>query len=131
LGLPYIVAEAPEGHIDGFAYASPFRMRAAYRYTAEDTVYVRPGEAGLGVGRALVSQVIEACEAQGLRQLVAVIGDSANAASIGLHRALGFRTVGVCEGFGYKFGRWVDVVLMQRALNGGSEGEPPEPGLAL
>lgn len=129
--LPYVVAETPGEGVVGLAYASPFRARASYRYTAEDTVYLRPDFVGRGLGKRLVGEVIGACEALGLRQLVAVIGDSANAGSIGLHRSLGFTQSGVCEGFGYKLGRWVDVVLMQRALNGGAEGAPGPAGLIL
>jgi L-amino acid N-acyltransferase YncA len=124
-GLPYLAAEA-EGRLLGFAYAGPFRQRAAYRYTVEDTVYVASDAVGKGVGKALLSAVLQACEALGLRQVVAVIGDSRNAASIGLHRSLGFRHVGVGEGFGFKHGRWVDVVWMQKSLNGG-DGGPPSP----
>lgn len=122
--LPYLVAERA-GRVLGFAYASPFRPRAAYRYTAEDSVYVAPDAVGQGVGRAMLSQVIAVCEAKGLRQLVAVIGDSGNAASIGLHRSLGFKPAGLGRGFGFKHGRWVDIVFMQKALNGGDT-RPPE-----
>jgi L-amino acid N-acyltransferase YncA len=129
-GLPYLVAE-DAGRVTGFAYASPFRPRAAYRYTAEDSVYIHPDFQGRGVGKALVSQVIAACEALGLRQLVAVIGDSANAGSIGLHASLGFVHQGVGRSFGYKHGRWVDIVWMQKALNGGDGTEPSAPGLDL
>ena len=92
-GLPYLVAETDQ--VVGFAYATPFRLRAAYRYTAEDSVYVAPGQLGRGIGKALVAQVIEQCAALDLRQLIAVIGDSANGGSIGLHRSLGFEMKGV------------------------------------
>ena len=129
--LPYLVAEDDAGLIAGFAYASPFRPRAAYRYTAEDSVYIRPDVIGRGVGKALVAEVIAACEAMGLRQLVAVIGDSGNAGSIGLHRSLGFVQTGVSRGFGYKFGRWVDVVWMQKALGPGDGAAPEGAGLRL
>lgn len=108
-GLPYLVAES-EGRVLGFAYAGPFRPRAAYRYTVEDSVYVAPEAQGRGVGRAVLSAVIGACETFGVRQVVAVIGDSANAGSIGLHTALGFSHAGVGKGFGFKHGRWVDIV---------------------
>ena len=135
LGLPYLVAEAQEGRemerILGFAYAAPFRPRAAYRYTAEDSVYVAPGQVGQGVGRALVAAVVARCEALGLRQLVAVIGGSDNAASIGLHRALGFELQGVMPALGFKHGRWVDVVSMQKPLNGGADAPPSAAGLDL
>ena len=129
-GLPYLVAEV-DGEVAGFAYAGPFRPRAAYRYTVEDSVYIAPGRQGQGVGKALLTEVIAACEALGLCQMVAVIGDSENAASIGLHRALGFSHQGVGKDFGYKLGRWVDIVWMQRSLNGGGSGEPDAAGLDL
>ena len=129
-GLPYLVAEEA-GVVAGFAYASPLRPRAAYRYTAEDSVYVAPDRVGKGVGKALVGRVIEHCEGMGLRQMIAVIGDSGNAGSIGLHRSLGFEQVGVLSAVGYKFGRWVDTVWMQRALNAGQGSEPDAPGLDL
>lgn len=129
-GLPYLVAE-DAGAVIGFAYAAPFRPRAAYRYTVEDSVYVDPAHLGRGVGKALVARVIAACEALGLRQMVAVIGDSGNAGSIGLHRSLGFEHQGVGRSFGFKHGRWVDIVWMQRALNGGDATAPDAPGLEL
>ncbi|MBA3812653.1 MAG: N-acetyltransferase [Caulobacteraceae bacterium] len=130
LGLPYLVAEK-EAVVLGFAYAAPFRPRAAYRYTVEDSVYVAPGAQGRGVGRALVQRLIEICQAMGLRQMMAVIGDSGNAASIGLHRSLGFAPAGVCRAVGFKHGRWVDTVRMQRALNDGDASAPSAPGLEL
>jgi L-amino acid N-acyltransferase YncA len=130
LGLPYLVAEA-EGAVLGFAYANVFRPRAAYRYTVEDSVYVAPEALGRGVGRAVLGGVLEACAGLGLRQVVAVIGDSANAASIGLHTAMGFQPAGVGRSFGFKHGRWVDVVWMQKALNGGDSQAPDAPGLKL
>lgn len=129
-GLPYLLAE-DQGQVLGFAYAGPFRLRAAYRYTVEDSVYVAPGAQGRGVGRAALSAVIAACETLGIRQVVAVIGDSGNAGSIGLHRALGFTHQGVGQGFGFKHGRWVDIVWMQKALGGGAERAPDTPGLML
>jgi L-amino acid N-acyltransferase YncA len=129
-GLPYLVAEV-DGAVAGFAYAGPFRPRAAYRYTVEDSVYIAPGHQGQGVGKALLSQVIADCEAMGLRQMVAVIGDSQNAGSIGLHRSLGFSHQGVGKDFGYKLGRWVDIVWMQRPLNGGAATGPDAAGLEL
>jgi L-amino acid N-acyltransferase YncA len=131
LGLPYMVAEDETGRVVGFAYASSFRPRAAYRYTAEESVYVHPDLVGQGVGRALVAEVIRVCEAMGLRQLVAVIGDSANAASRGLHRSLGFTEIGVGRAFGHKHGRWVDIVQMQRALGPGADVPPDTRGLEL
>lgn len=114
-GLPWRAAEA-EGRLLGYAYAGPFRDRAAYRFTVEDSVYVAPDAQGRGVGKALLAEVIAACEAAGMRQMMAVIGDSANAPSIALHRALGFETCGIGRALGFKFGRWVDIVWMQRAL---------------
>jgi len=129
-GLPYLVAEV-DGKVAGFAYAGPFRPRAAYRYTVEDSVYIAPDHIGQGVGKALLTEVIAACEAMGFRQMVAVIGDSANAGSIGLHRSLGFEDAGIGRDVGYKLGRWVDIVWMQRALNGGAGREPDAPGLEL
>jgi L-amino acid N-acyltransferase YncA len=126
-----VVAEDAAGRVLGFAYASSFRPRAAYRYTAEESVYVHPDLIGQGVGKALVAEIIAVCEAMGLRQLVAVIGDSANAASLGLHRSLGFTEIGVGRAFGHKHGRWVDIVQMQRALGPGADAEPDAPGLEL
>jgi L-amino acid N-acyltransferase YncA len=120
LGLPYLVAD--DGGVVGYAYAAPFRTRAAYRYTVEDSVYVAPDRMGRGVGKALVGRLIEACEAMGLRQMLAVIGDSANAGSIGLHAAMGFDKMGVTPGLGFKFGHWVDVVWI---LTGGARSIGP------
>jgi phosphinothricin acetyltransferase len=131
LGLPYLVAEDDKGRVLGFAYASSFRPRAAYRYTAEESVYVHPELVGKGIGKALVAEVIATCEGMGLRQLVAVIGDSGNAASRALHRSLGFTEIGIGRAFGHKHGRWVDIVWMQRALGTGADAEPSGPGLTL
>lgn len=122
-GLPHLVAEA-DGRVLGYAYAGPFRPRAAYRYTVEDSVYVAADAQGRGVGRALLAELIARCEALGLRQMVAVIGDSGNAGSIALHRAAGFQDIGTGQGFGFKHGRWVDIVWMQLALNGGADTPP-------
>lgn len=129
-GLPYLVAEA-DGQVLGFAYAGPFRPRHAYRYTVEDSVYVAPEAVGRGVGRTVLSAVLDACAGLGVRQVVAVIGDSQNAASIGLHRSLGFVDAGMGRSFGFKHGRWVDVVWMQKALNGGDATPPEGPGVRL
>jgi phosphinothricin acetyltransferase len=123
LDLPWLVAEEA-GEIVGYAYASAFRPRPGYRYTAEDSVYVADEERGKGYGRAALAAVIDACEAMGLRRLLAVIGDSQNEGSIGLHRALGFSFCGTLPGVGYKAGQWLDVVFMQLPLNGGDEGPP-------
>lgn len=119
LGLPYIVAEQG-GSVVGYAYAALYRTRSAYRYSLEDSVYVREGHAGKGIGRALLAELIERCSHGPWRQMIAVIGDSANAASIELHRKLGFREIGTLEAVGFKFGRWVDSVIMQRALGQGN-----------
>ncbi|HJV42717.1 GNAT family N-acetyltransferase [Caulobacter sp.] len=129
-GLPYLVAEL-DGAVVGYCYAGPFRLRAAYRYTVEDSVYVSPAAVGKGVGKALLGALIQACEDLGLRQMCAVIGDSGNSASIGLHAALGFEKKGVFPDMGHKFGRWVDLVWMQRALNGGGQTPPDTPGMSL
>lgn len=129
-GLPYVVAELGR-KVLGFAYAAPFRPRAAYRYTVEDSVYVAPDAIGRGVGRALLVRVLDECAALGVRQVVAVIGDSGNAASIGLHTALGFEPSGVGRSLGFKHGRWVDIVWMQKGLNGGDATAPEGPGVAL
>jgi phosphinothricin acetyltransferase len=122
LGLPYLVAD--DGAVVGYAYATRFRPRAAYRFTVEDSVYVAADQMGRGIGKALMGRLIETCESMGLRQMMAVIGDSANAGSIGLHRAMGFEQTGVSRGLGFKFGRWVDVVWMQRRLDGGERTSP-------
>ena len=119
-GLPYLVAEI-DGVVAGFAYASAFRTRAAYRYTVEDSVYIAPDRLGQGIGKALLLRIIESSEALGLRQMVAMIGDSANAGSVGVHLSCGFEPTGVLKGLGFKAGRWVDVVTMQRPLNVGSD----------
>ena len=115
LSLPWLVAEFPDG-IGGFAYATSYRDRPAYRFTVEDSVYVADWARGRGLGRALLEAVIAAARASGARQMVAVIGDSANHSSIGLHRACGFAEVGVLRDVGRKFDRWLDTVLMQRGL---------------
>jgi L-amino acid N-acyltransferase YncA len=116
--LPWLVAEAG-GEVVGYGYAGVYRLRVAYRYTVEDSIYLDPGWTGRRIGRALLAQLLVDCERVGCRQMVAVIGDSANAASVGVHRALGFRDVGVLRDVGFKFGRWLDTVFMQRALGGG------------
>jgi L-amino acid N-acyltransferase YncA len=122
-GLPYLVAEM-DGRIVGYCYASPYRPRPAYRHTVEDSVYVKAGLAGNGIGRALLGMLIKRCESGPWRQMLAVIGDSGNAGSIGLHRSHGFRRIGTLDAVGFKFGRWVDSVLMQRPLGGGSASLP-------
>jgi L-amino acid N-acyltransferase YncA len=124
-GLPHLVAER-DGRVSGYAYAAPYRPRPAYRYTVEDSVYVAPDQIGKGVGRALLGRLIALCEAAGYRQMVAVIGDRGNGPSIGLHAALGFAQVGLLPSVGLKFGRWVDIVIMQRALGPGDRDLPTE-----
>jgi L-amino acid N-acyltransferase YncA len=122
-GFPYLVAESA-GEILGYAYASQFRPRPAYRYTAEDSVYVRESAHGRGIGAQLLSELIRLCEAGSSRQMLAIIGDSANTASIALHRRFGFQMVGTCQSVGFKLGRWVDTVYMQRALGQGNASLP-------
>jgi L-amino acid N-acyltransferase YncA len=117
--FPHLVA-AREGKILGYAYAGLYRPRRAYRYLVEDSIYVDPSAQGVGVGRALLAEVIRICEDQRYRQMIAVIGDgTANPASVGLHKALGFRHIGTIEASGFKHGRWLDTVLMQRPLGAG------------
>lgn len=130
LGLPWLVAEI-DGVVVGFAYAAPFRTRSAYRYTVEDSIYVLSSAHGKGVGKALLISLIDACETLGIRQMLGVIGDSANAASIALHEACGFRHMGAIEGVGWKFDHWLDVVFMQRTLGQGAISDPNAPGLPL
>jgi len=130
LGLPFVVAQLGR-KVLGYAYAGPFRPRPGYRYTVEDSVYVAPDAVGRGVGRAVLARVLDECAELGVRQVMAVIGDSQNAASIGLHAALGFEPAGVGRSLGFKHGRWVDIVWMQKALNGGDSTPPEGPGIRL
>ena len=137
-GLPYFVAahvdpaateaapagNPPDGEVLGYAYAGAYRTRAAYANTVENSVYLRPDAIGRGIGRRLLGALIAACEQCGLRQMVAVVGDSANEASIRLHEKLGFRQVGVLRDVGYKHGVWLDSVLLQRSLGAGSNAPP-------
>ncbi|TDV56715.1 phosphinothricin acetyltransferase [Pseudomonas graminis] len=122
-GLPYLVAER-DGEVVGYGYATLYRPRPAYRFTVEDSVYVRDGMAGFGIGHALLAAVIQHCTASGRRQMVAIIGNSENTASIRLHARLGFRHVGVFESVGFKHGRWLDTVIMQRELGEGATTTP-------
>ena len=122
-GLPYYVAEL-DGVVAGYAYAGRYRARAAYRYTVEDSIYVSPDWGGRGIGFALLSALIERCTTLGYRQMLAVIGDSANDASVRLHEKAGFRKVGLLPSVGFKLGRWIDAVLMQRSLGAGNSGLP-------
>ena len=123
LGLPYLTA-AIDGRVVGYSYATAYRARPAYRHTVENSVYVAEGFQGSGIGRALLSALIARCAAGPWRQMVAVIGNSANAGSIALHASLGFRQVGTLQGVGFKCGRWVDTVIMQRSLGDGGERPP-------
>ena len=122
-GLPYLVAELGAA-VAGYGYCALYRSRSAYRYALEDSVYVRHDLHGHGVGKAILVELIRRCEALGYRQLIAVIGDSAHAASIGLHASLGFVRVGTLRSVGYKLGRWVDSVTMQRPLGAGDAAPP-------
>lgn len=123
LGMPYIVAEL-DGDVVGYAYCGTYRPRPAYRYTVENSVYLDHRLPRRGIGRALLAELIVRAELTPARVMVAVIGDSDHQASIRLHESLGFRMVGVLEGVGYKFGRWVDSVLMQRSLGPGQSAPP-------
>ncbi len=122
-GLPWLVVER-RGHILGFAYANHFRPRKAYRFCLEDSVYLAADARAQGLGRLLLAELMARCEAAGARQMLAVIGDSSNGASIGVHRALGFEHVGVMKAAGWKFDRWLDVVIMQARLGPGATTEP-------
>lgn len=122
-GLPYLVAERG-GEVLGYGYATLYRPRPAYRFTVEDSVYVREGMAGFGIGHALLEAVIQHCTEGGRRQMVAIIGNSENIASIRLHARLGFRQVGIFESVGFKHGRWLDTVIMQRELGEGAGTTP-------
>jgi L-amino acid N-acyltransferase YncA len=113
--LPYLVA-LEDGELVGYAYAGRYRTRSAYRYTTEDSIYLAPAAAGRGIGRTLLGALLEAIAAAGYREVVAIIGDSANLASIRLHRGLGFEMTGTLRNVGLKFGRWLDTVIMQRSL---------------
>ncbi len=122
-GYPYFVA-VQEGSVVGYAYASSYRPRPAYRFTVENSVYLRPATHRRGIGRQLLERLTAECEARGFRQMIAVIGDSANAASIGVHAACGFRMIGTHPHVGLKFGRWLDTVMMQRELGEGARTVP-------
>ena len=123
--LPWLVAER-DGQILGYAYANYFRPRLAYRFCVEDSIYLAPAAQGQGVGRLLLAELMARCEAAGARQMLAVIGDAATAGSIGVHAALGFEHTGVLKSAGWKFGRWLDVVLMQRTLGLGDSAAAAE-----
>ena len=122
-GLPYLVAE-DNGRIAGFAYGNWFKPRTAYRYSAEDSIYLAPDAHRKGLGRALLAELLAYFEAAGIRKVMAIIGDSANAGSIGVHRALGFEQAGIIQSCGWKFGAWRDIVIMQKTLGAGDT-QPP------
>ena len=124
--LPWLVLES-DGAVAGYAYANHFRPRPAYRFCVEDSVYLAPEAVGRGFGRLLLAELMARCEAAGARQMLAVIGDSANAASIGVHRALGFQPTGTIRSAGWKFDRWLDVVVMQKSLGPGDSHPAPAP----
>ncbi len=128
-GLPYLVADC-DGEILGYCYAGPFRPRSAYRYTLEDSIYVSPFVQRRGIGRRLLGGLIERCTMLGYHRMIGIIGDSANTASIGVHHSQGFRQEGILRGVGLKFGRWVDVVIMHRALQP-DDAPPPSPDSAI
>jgi L-amino acid N-acyltransferase YncA len=121
--LPYIVLE-DDSAVLGFAYCNWFKPRPAYRFSAEDSIYLAPQASGRGLGRMLLSELIAQAERKGVRKLIAVIGDSENAGSIGVHRACGFQDVGILGASGWKFDRWLDVVLMERSIGLGSSTAP-------
>ena len=123
-GFPYLVAEEA-GQVVGYAYCSAHRPRSGYRFSVEDSIYVAPGRGGAGIGSLLLPRLVDAATALGARQMIAVIGDSANHGSIRLHARFGFRHAGTLEAIGFKLGRWVDSVLMQRALGEGASTLPP------
>lgn len=123
-GLPWLVVE-DGGEVLGYAYGNWFKPRPAYRYSVEDSIYLAPEAVGKGLGRALMAEFLATLERGGVRKVMAVIGDSANAGSIGLHEAMGFERAGVIASCGWKFGRWLDIVLMQRSLGAG-DSTPPE-----
>lgn len=125
-GLPWLVIEA-DGQVMGYAYGNWFKPRPAYRYSVEDSIYMAPESAGKGLGKLLLTELLAQCERAGVRKVMAVIGDSANAGSIGVHKALGFEQVGVVQSCGWKFGRWLDIVLMQKSIGQGDSTPPQEP----
>ncbi|MCS4292129.1 phosphinothricin acetyltransferase [Comamonas sp. BIGb0152] len=122
--LPYLVAEDADGQVIGYAYANWFKARPAYRFSAEDSIYVADGQHGRGLGRLLMNALIAHCEAAGVRKLIAVIGDSSNAGSVGVHTAAGFTPVGTMRSVGWKFGRWLDIVMMEKTLGDGDATAP-------
>jgi L-amino acid N-acyltransferase YncA len=124
-GFPYFVATLA-GDVVGYAYAAPYRLRPAYRFTVEDSVYLQPAVHRRGIGGQLLQGLVGECEARGFRQMIAVIGDSANAGSVGVHTKCGFQMIGTHPNVGLKFGRWLDIVMMQLALGEGATSVPAE-----
>ena len=125
-GLPYLVIEQ-DGKIAGFAYGNWFKPRPAYRYSVEDSIYMAPELQGKGLGRALLTELMARFEAVGIRKVMAIVGDSANTGSVGIHLALGFTQVGIVDSCGWKFGAWRDIVIMQKTLGLGDTQPPDEP----
>ena len=125
-GLPYLVVEQ-DGKIAGFAYGNWFKPRPAYRYSVEDSIYMAPDLQGKGLGRALLAELMARFEAVGIRKVMAIVGDSANTGSVGIHLALGFTQVGIVDSCGWKFGAWRDIVIMQKTLGVGNTQPPNEP----
>lgn len=125
-GLPYLVVEQ-DGKIAGFAYGNWFKPRPAYRYSVEDSIYMAPELQGKGLGRALLAELMARFEAAGIRKVMAIVGDSANTGSVGIHLALGFTQVGIVDSCGWKFGAWRDIVIMQKTLGLGNTQPPNEP----
>lgn len=123
--LPWLVLEDDDGQVIGYAYGNWFKPRPAYRFSVEDSIYLAPEAAGRGLGRLLLAELVAVLERSGIRKVMAVIGDSDNAGSIGVHRALGFEHVGTVKACGWKFGRWLDIVLMERAI-GEADRTPPK-----
>jgi phosphinothricin acetyltransferase len=124
-GFPYLVAEV-DGSVIGYAYAGPYRPRPAYRFTVENSIYLKPAIHRRGIGLLLMQRLLRECEARGYRQVIAVIGDSANAGSISVHGKCGFQMIGTHPNVGLKFGRWLDTVMMQIALGEGASTVPPD-----
>jgi phosphinothricin acetyltransferase len=124
-GLPYLVIEEG-GRVLGYAYCQWFKPRPAYRFSAEDSIYMHPDAAGKGLGKVLLAELMKQAEAAGVRKLIAVIGDSANTASVGVHKALGFAPVGTIKDCGWKFDRWLDIVIMDKAIGEGATTRPAE-----
>jgi phosphinothricin acetyltransferase len=122
-GLPYLVIE-DQGQVQGFAYCNWFKPRPAYRFSAEDSIYLATNASGMGWGRLLLTELCRKAEAAGIRKLIAIIGDSANAGSIGVHSSVGFHSVGVVKACGWKFNRWLDIVMMEKALGHGDTRSP-------